>query len=110
MSLGANAATEAGAFLGQVDVKELTWGLTPLELFGNTWDLVVASDVIYRAEHVELLLETIRGVVGPATVCYIAFDRRGREGLQVGGAGGGGTKCSCRSLPSYPHLRRFSGR
>lgn len=77
---------------GSVDVRELTWGQTPLDEFGQDWDLVVASDVIYRAEHVPLLLDTLRGVLGPRATGYVAYDLRGREGVaaflaQVGDAG-----------------------
>lgn len=80
---GGSSGGSGRTFLGEVEVKELTWGQTPLDEFGNEWDMVVASDVIYRAEHVELLLQTLQGVIGPTTVGYVAFDRRGREGLQV---------------------------
>mmetsp|Transcript_82151 Transcript_82151/g.232602 ORF Transcript_82151/g.232602 Transcript_82151/m.232602 type:complete len:342 (+) Transcript_82151:78-1103(+) len=81
---GGGGSTSGGrAYLGEVEVKELTWGQTPLDEFGNEWDMVVASDVIYRAEHVDLLLQTLQGVIGRTTVGYVAFDRRGREGLQV---------------------------
>ena len=55
------------ALRGEVLVEELVWGLTPLEGVGRDWDLIVASDVIYRAEHVPLLLETLTGVTGPRT-------------------------------------------
>jgi len=66
---------------GHVVGRELIWGASDLAPFGDAWDLVVASDVIYRAEHVPLLLETLRGVVGPSTTCLVAFDKRGREGV-----------------------------
>ena len=68
---------------GSVEARELTWGKTDLGEFGCDWDYVVASDVIYRSEHVPLLLDTLRGVVGPRTVCLVAFDKRGREGVQA---------------------------
>lgn len=66
---------------GSVDVRELTWGKTPLDEFGQDWDLVVASDVIYRAEHVPLLLDTLNGVLGPRSTGFVAYDLRGREGV-----------------------------
>mmetsp|Transcript_45407 Transcript_45407/g.91615 ORF Transcript_45407/g.91615 Transcript_45407/m.91615 type:complete len:269 (+) Transcript_45407:90-896(+) len=78
----ANAAVLEGRE-GTVETRPLVWGTTPLEHFGSEWDLVVASDVIYRAEHVPLLLETLKGVMGPATTAYVAFDRRGREGVEA---------------------------
>jgi hypothetical protein len=39
---------DASACVGTVEGRELTWGVTDLKGFGNAWDLVVASDVIYR--------------------------------------------------------------
>lgn len=44
---------------------------------------MVASDVIYRAEHVPLLLSTLQAVVGTNSVAYVSFDKRGREGLEA---------------------------
>ena len=80
-----NLERNRAALRGTVEARELIWGATPLEPhFGagiGWWDLVVASDIIYRAEHVAQLLDSLRGVVGPGRIALIAFDRRGRVGL-----------------------------
>jgi predicted nicotinamide N-methyase len=73
---------ESNELEGSIEVKELIWGSTPLSEFGSSWDVVFASDVIYRSEHVAVLLKTLRFVVGPTTVAYVAFDKRGREGVE----------------------------
>lgn len=44
---------------------------------------MVASDVIYRSEHVPLLLSTLQALVGIDSVCYVSFDKRGREGIEA---------------------------
>jgi hypothetical protein len=44
---------------------------------------VVASDVIYRSEHVPLLLSTLQALSGANTTVYLSFDRRGREGVET---------------------------
>jgi predicted nicotinamide N-methyase len=78
----ANAAVLQGS-KGTLEARPLVWGETPLEPFGAAWDLVVASDVIYRSEHVPLLLSTLKAVTGPNTTSFVAFDRRGREGIEA---------------------------
>jgi predicted nicotinamide N-methyase len=80
-NVAANEAVLRG--LGTLEMRPLVWGETPLDTFGNHWDLVVASDVIYRADHVSLLLDTLKGVMGPSTTAFVAFDRRGREGVEA---------------------------
>ena len=39
-----------------VHVRELIWGQSQLEDFGNEWDLVVASDVIYVRTRVRVCM------------------------------------------------------
>jgi hypothetical protein len=31
---------QGSPLIGQIDVQELVWGSTPLEPFGNSWDMV----------------------------------------------------------------------
>ena len=79
-----NIAANRGLVRGACEARELVWGETALEpQFGRGagwWDLVVASDVVYRAEQVPPLVATLQGVVGPGRRALIAFERRGRAG------------------------------
>ena len=79
-----NIAANRGRVRGACEARELVWGETELEpQFGRGagwWDLVVASDVVYRAEQVPPLVATLQGVVGPGRRALIAFERRGRAG------------------------------
>lgn len=69
---------------GSIIAKELIWGQTSLDSFqAIKWDFILASDVIYRAEHVPLLIATLKELTTEFTSVYVAFDRRGREGLEA---------------------------
>lgn len=59
--------------------KELAWGATHLERFrkDHTFNVVVASDVVYEAANFDDLLETLYGLCTPGhTTVYLGYKRR----------------------------------
>jgi len=74
------STTAAG---GKVRARELTWGKEgSLDQLQGPFQLVVACEVIYEKQHIEILLETLRGLVTPETELLFAYDTRGRVGIQ----------------------------
>jgi hypothetical protein len=58
---------------------ELTWGVTDLTQFKSEYDIILACEVIYEAELVQPLLDTLLALSGPETTIILAYDCRGTD-------------------------------
>jgi predicted nicotinamide N-methyase len=66
---------QANGLEAQASVAQLVWGEPVLHL-QPSYDLVLASDVLYEAQHIPALLESIRALSSPATRILLAYEER----------------------------------
>lgn len=64
-----------------VEALEYSWGNARPEGIPEWPDVVLAADCVYFEPAFPLLLQTLRDLIGPQTVCYFCFKRRRRADL-----------------------------
>jgi len=73
-------ATAIGAG-GSVAVAPLHWGETETVPF-KPCDVVLACEVVYSEGTIPILIQTLRDLSGPGTIVLLAYDLRGRVGVE----------------------------
>lgn len=57
------------------------WGTKPDGIIPSPPDVVLAADCVYFEPAFPLLLQTLRDLIGPSTICYFCFKRRRRADM-----------------------------
>lgn len=57
------------------------WGTQPESVLPSPPDVVLAADCVYFEPAFPLLLQTLKDLIGPSTVCYFCFKRRRRADM-----------------------------
>lgn len=63
---------------GHLKVESLPWGVLEVAPIIEPIDIVLISDCVYIEECFDLLLQTLKCLITPRTVCYMSYEKRRR--------------------------------